>query len=251
MFWAAFFVFLIGLCVGSFLNVVVFRTHDERSVIVGRSKCLSCEIPLRPIDLIPVLSWIILRGRCRNCNASISWQYPAVELSTGLLFLSAYLVETDILMVVRDWIFIAFLTIIFVYDLRYTLILDRFSIPGMIVAVVLNLWLGVVPGWSMLAGGAALGGFFLVQHLISKGAWVGGGDIRMGLLMGFMLGIRDGFVALFLAYAIGACFGIFLLAQKKANMKTQVPFGTFLAVGTLIGMFSGQNIVDWYLGLLM
>ncbi len=231
----ALFVFLVGLAVGSFLNVLVFRTHEGRSALRGRSRCLACEVPLGPLDLIPVVSFMLLRGCCRTCAAAISWQYPLVEFSTGVLFAAAYLryasgfslPETftpDLFWayVLRDCIFIAFLAILFVYDLRYVLLLDRFTIPAMITALLVNLWLGV-PAWSLLAGGLALGGFFLVQFAVSRGRWVGGGDIRMGMLMGFMLGIRDGLVALFIAYALGAAVGVYLLARQKAGLRTELP----------------------------
>lgn len=260
MFFPALLLFAVGVCVGSFLNVLVFRTH-EGEVLGGRSHCLACEKPIAWYDLIPVVSFFILRGRCRSCKGVISWQYPLVELAMGALFLFFYLryatstflpdlanAQNLWLFLLRDLIFSVFLVIIFVYDLRYVLILDRFTIPGMIVAAILNLWLGV-PIWSLLAGGAALGGFFLVQYLVSRGTWVGDGDIRMGALMGLMLGFRDGLVALFLSYVIGAIFGLFLLAARKATPKTQIPFGTFLAVGTLTALLYGERIVDWYLSL--
>ena len=249
------FIFLIGICVGSFLNVLVFRTHDERSVMRGRSKCIKCEVPIAWYDLIPILSYILLRQRCRKCKSSISWQYPLVELVTGLLFVVVFLVHLDKLtlvdpVLIRDLIFTIFLIVLFVYDLKYQLLLDRFTIPAMIVALLINLFLGVSI-WSMLVGAIVIGGFFLVQWLLSKGKWIGDGDIRMGALMGLMLGLTQGLVALFLAYILGALIGIVLIVSKKARMKTQIPFGTFLALATFVSLIWGEQILQWYLGLFL
>lgn len=251
-------IFLLGLCVGSFLNVALFRTHEGKSVMRGRSKCRVCEKPIRAADLVPVLSYLRLRGRCRSCREVISWQYPAVELVTGLLFVLFYLMVATrggdnlgllymVLYVARYWIFAAYLVIIFIYDLRHMLIIDRFTVPAMILAIGLNLWLGLVPAWSILLGGIVLAAFFWVQFALSKGTWVGGGDIRMGALMGFMLGLEQGLVALFLAYVFGAIIGVVMMVSGKATRKTPVPFGSFLAVATLMSLFAGEFLLDWYL----
>ncbi len=250
-------VFLIGICIGSFLNVLVFRTKEAVS-LGGRSKCRKCEVSIKAYDLIPIVSFFILKGRCRKCKDTFSGQYPAVELVAGLLFLTSYLIHSSgasigldwsmALLLLRDFVFVSLMIIIFVYDFKHMLILDRFTLPGMILAILLNLWIGVIPGWSILAGGAALGLFFYIQFVLSKGAWVGGGDIRMGALMGFMLGLEHGLVALFLAYVLGSIIGIYLLVSKKVDRKTEVPFGTFLSVATVIVMFAGPQLISWYLG---
>src|SRR3989339_620887 len=223
-------IFFIGLCVGSFLNVVLFRTYEGQSVIVGRSKCRTCQRPLNVGDLIPVLSYIFLKGRCRGCHSVIAWQYPVVEIATGILFVLVYLkgsLSLDVslepqellVLLIRDWVFVSYLIVIFVYDLRHMLIIDRFTIPAMIFAVIVNLWLGTIPLWSVLAGGFVLAFFFWMQFFSSKGTWVGGGDIRMGALMGLMLGLQQGLVALFLSYLLGALVSLFLLTTGKADRK--------------------------------
>ncbi len=256
----ALFFFLIGLCIGSFLNVVVFRTHAEMS-LGGRSHCMVCEAPIAWYDLIPVVSFLMLGGKCRSCHQAISWQYPVVEFVTGLVFMLAYTryatqmflpptatVDTYWIFLVRDLLFSVFLIIVFVYDLRYVLILDRFTVPAMIIALGLNVWLGMDP-LSLLLGGLVIGSFFLSQYLLSRGTWVGGGDIRMGILMGLMLGLRDGLLALFIAYMIGAIVGIGLLLSGKATPRSQVAFGTFLTVATFVALLFGDPIVNWYLGM--
>jgi prepilin signal peptidase PulO-like enzyme (type II secretory pathway) len=243
-----FLVFLIGLCVGSFLNVAIFRVHEGEQVVRGRSKCMKCEEPLGPRDLVPVLSYVALKGRCRRCKAVVSWQYPVIELVTGLVFVLLYLLHGMEMVLLRDAVFVAYLIIIFVYDLRYMYILDKFTIPAMIFALLANLWLGIVPAWSILVGGLVLASFFAIQYLVSRGTWVGGGDIRMGALMGFMLGLTHGLVALFLAYVLGGLVGAYLLITGKVDRKTPIPFGTFLAIGTLLMILSGDSIISWYLG---
>lgn len=260
MFWVSVLIFVVGACIGSFLNVVLCRTYVGESIVRGRSTCRACKEPLRIGDLVPIVSYLRLRGRCRSCNAVISWQYPAVELAMGILFVLFYLMIVTQggdnlgllfmgLFVLRYWIFIAYLVIIFVYDLRHMLIIDHFTIPAMIFAILMNLWLGTVPAWSVLIGGLVLAGFFWIQFAFSNGAWVGGGDIRMGALMGFMLGLEQGLVALLLAYVLGAAVGLVMMAKGYATSKTPVPFGSFLAVATVIVLLVGKPIIDWYLGL--
>lgn len=262
MFWVSIIVFIVGVCIGSFLNVIIFRTHEGESVIHGRSKCCLCEEPISAGDLVPVLSYLRLRGRCRSCRAVISWQYPAVELATGLLFVIMYLkpdfglsedigFQLSVLRLIRDWIFVSYLVIIFVYDLRHMLIIDRFTLPAMIFAILMNLWLGTVPAWSLLVGALVLAGFFWIQFVLSKGVWVGGGDIRMGALIGFMLGLEQGLVALFLAYVLGAIVGVVMMTKGYATRKTPVPFGSFLAMATVVAFFAGESFVDWYLSLFL
>jgi prepilin signal peptidase PulO-like enzyme (type II secretory pathway) len=151
----------------------------------------------------------------------------------------------------RDWIFTAFLVLIFTYDLRYMLIPDRFTIPAMGLAILLNLWGGILPAWSMLAGAVVLAGFFWIQFTLSRGNWVGGGDIRMGALMGCMLGLHQGIVALFLAYVLGAIIGVVMMMCGKATRKTPVPCGSFLAAGTLLTMGVGESILLWYFHLFL
>jgi prepilin signal peptidase PulO-like enzyme (type II secretory pathway) len=150
----------------------------------------------------------------------------------------------------RDLLFVSFLIVLFVYDWKYMLLPDKFTIPAMIVALLLNLLFAFVSPLLMLSGALILGGFFWIQYVLSKGTWVGGGDIRLGVLMGFMLGLWQGLVALFLAYVIGAIVAVILLITGKADRKTQLPFGVFLTLGTVIMLLSGEVILDWYIGLL-
>lgn len=260
MFWSILFVFLIGLAVGSFLNVVVFRTQSSES-LDGRSKCPHCGAQLQPRDMIPVISYFLLGGRCRNCGRTISVQYPLVEFSTALLFCLFFLryyygfslpvgldAAHSIIYLLRDLLFTVFLIVLFIYDLKYYLILDRFTIPAMVIALLANYFLGISM-LSMLAGAVIIGGFFLLQYWLSKGRWIGGGDVRMGMLMGIILGIREGLVALVLAYAIGSLVGIVLLLGQKVGWTSKVPFGSFLALTTIIMLLAGGALIGWYISM--
>lgn len=259
--WILLLFLVIGVVFGSFVNAVVFRLHHDESIAKGRSKCRSCEQPIFRRDLIPVMSYFLLKGKCRHCKKPFSWQYPAVEAVLGVLFALVYVryatrfaLPADYLsqemwwFIVRDCVFLVYLAILFIYDLRYMLILDRVTIPAMIVALMFGVLLGL-PVVSLFVGGLVIGGFFALQFVVSKGMWIGGGDIRLGLLMGFMLGLRDGLVALFLAYVLGAVIGVALLVAKKVDRKTPIPFGVFLAIGTVLTLFFGELLIHYYLSL--
>ncbi len=254
------FIFLFGLAVGSFLNALIWRLHKGESILKGRSYCPKCKHILGVADLIPVVSFIIQKGKCRYCGKAISWQYPAVELTTAVLFVITYQISVSqlfsfstfqFLNLLRLWFVIAVMVVVFVYDLKYTLILDKVIYPAAVVAFLASpllngkgVWNGVM---TALVAAALGGGFFLVQYFISKGKWIGGGDVKMGFLMGLILGIKGILVALFFSYVFGALVSLGLIAIGKKTMKSQIPFGTFLAVGTLIAMFWGEKLLQWYL----
>ncbi len=248
--------FFLGLVIGSFLNALIWRLHSGEKISVGRSHCVHCGHSLRFRDLWPVISFILLRGKCRDCSKNISWQYPIIELVTAILFgvISYYFLGWEAINV--SWqvylklaiylIFTAILVVIFVYDCLYYLILDKVTIPAMIIAVIAGVVLGL-PWWDMALGGLVGFGFFYLQYLVSSGRWIGGGDLRLGLLMGLMLGWKKTIVALLLAYWVGAVVSLIFLALKKKEWKSEIPFGTFLTASTLLVLFYGNWLVDWYL----
>lgn len=247
--------FLLGLAIGSFLNCVIFRLEKGEQFWHGRSHCFSCQKELGFTDLVPIGSFLWQKGRCRHCRKKISWQYPLVELATAVLFSLAVWWRLDADSAIafewlfRDWLFLSFLIVIFVYDLKHYLILDKVIIPAVVVALALNLLLGMA--WQSLAIGVLVGGiFFLLQYLVSHGRWLGGGDIRLGVLMGVMLGWPGTAIAITLAYFIGSIFSLILLALKKKDWQSQLPLGTFLTVAIVITMFWGKEILDWYLRLI-
>ena len=248
-------IFLLGLSLGSFINSWVWRTRENLGIVRARSMCPRCRYVVRWYDNIPLLSFFALRGRCRNCERRIIWQYPAVELWGGVLFLAVTVWHglgpwIFSLELIRDWVVLIFLTFVFIYDLQYRQILN---FTTLLPAGVL-FFLAIVFGWqdasAMLLGVLAGSGFFLLLYLLSKGAWIGGGDVRLGLFMGVILGWPKILVALLFAYIIGATVSLGLILLKKKTLKSETPFGTYLVIGTMIAMFYGERISNWYLGLL-
>ena len=237
---------ILGLVVGSFLNVVIYRLHVGGGFVAGRSYCPHCKHSLATTDLVPLVSFILLRGRCRYCRKKISWQYPLVESATALLFLIFYLAHGLTLPLLVYAVYGCFLMVIFVFDLRYYLILDKVSVPAMVVAALGSLFILKISALHLLTGALIGAGFFLVQFLVSKGKWIGGGDIRLGAVMGLMLGYQQLLVALFIAYLLGSIIGIGLVMGGKKKMSSQIPFGTFLSLATVITFFIGSPIVEYY-----
>ncbi len=254
------FIFILGLFIGSFLNVVIYRLHRGEKFITGRSKCLFCGHKLYTKDLVPLFSFLLLKGRCRYCKQSFSKQYFLVEFITGIVFSLIFLVtfpnqsflnfESLVLFqMIAWWIIACFLIIIFIYDAKYYLILDKVSVPAIFLALIFNLILGANI-LSLLFAGFLAGGFFLLQYSLSKGKWVGGGDIRLGFLMGVILGWPQILTALFIAYVLGSIISIILLISRQKHWSDKIPFGTFLSLATIITMLYGEVLVNWYLSLL-
>ncbi|MCF6276603.1 MAG: prepilin peptidase [Candidatus Magasanikbacteria bacterium] len=249
-----FIVFLFGIVIGSFTNAFVWRTQKHKTMN-GRSMCPKCNKTIFAKDLIPILSFIILRGKCRNCKAKISIQYPLVETWFGIAFVCAALIHQSgfydfSIELLRDWFIIFILSFLFIYDYLYKELPDKITLPSIGILFVLSLIFGWHTWQSMLIGAVVLGGFFLFQFAISRGKWIGGGDIRLGVLMGIILGWPLAIVALMLSYVGGAFLSVILLALKRTSLESQTPFGTYLAVATLFTMFWGYNLLDWYLGLI-
>lgn len=250
------FVFVCGLLLGSFLNSWIWRTRENIRV-VGRafSMCVHCRRTLKWYEKIPLFSCLLLRGKCRTCCRSIPLQYFWVELGSAcLLTLVAYYYINSVMFsewrFLRDIFFLTFLIIIFVYDILYGLILSRIVWPGALVGLAINVgFLGYDP-MNLILGGIVGGGFFAVQYLVSRGRWIGGGDVRLGLMMGVWLGWQLVLLAIFLAYIIGAIWGVGMLIRKKGNIQTAVPFGAFLAVTTFFCLYHGQTVINWYLSLI-
>ena len=257
-----FFIFLFGLIIGSFINCLIWRLHKKESIL-GRSYCPKCKKQIAWHDNIPILSFLFLKGKCRHCRQKISWQYPAVELVTGILFVLAFIVNfpapgwfalggqfsiINYIKLIRDLFIIAVMVIVFIYDLRWYLILDAVTLPAAAVVFILNLMLGFSL-FNLLISGIIGGSFFLLQFIVSKGKWIGGGDIRLGLLMGVILGWPLVLAAIFLAYFIGSFVGLGLIILKKKTWGAKIPLGIFLSSATVLVLFWGSEIFDWYLNL--
>ncbi len=215
-------------------------------------------------DNIPVLSFALLGGKCRHCKKSISIQYPVVELVTGVLFLLAFFYNfqfsifnfqtinnfqfsiNDYVTLLRNWFIISVMIVIFVIDLRWYLILDIVTLPASAIIFIANLFLGF--SWqNLLISGIIGSSFFLFQFVVSRGKWIGGGDIRLGLLMGVALGWPNILLAIFLAYIMGSVVGVGLIVAGKKKWSSQIPLGVFLSLATIITMFWGGEILNWYL----
>lgn len=250
------FYFFLGIAFGSFSNVVIMRLHSgEKGILNGRSHCAKCNHPLSFWDLVPLFSWLFLGGKCRYCHKPISFQYPLVEFVMGVVFVAAYLASSYLgnqNPFYEVWLLIIFFvfTLLFIYDFLYMELPDEVSLPAIVVLFGFN-FLNFTPTWQDALLGAAIPvGFFGIQYLISKGKWIGEGDFRLGILMGLILGWKLTIVALFLAYILGSIVGVYALASKSKKMSSQLPFGPFLILGTLITLFAGNELLNWYLGFL-
>ncbi|MBU2542040.1 prepilin peptidase [Patescibacteria group bacterium] len=247
--------FILGLCFGSFLNALVWRTRENICISKDRSMCPHCRRRLSWYENIPIFSYIFLGGKCRTCRRGITIQYPLVEFFMGLAFVLVVLVREngEFLLtpeIVRDW-FLAFnLGFIFLYDLKNKEILDFSTIPTIIIFIFFAPAIGWHSWQSIGLGVLVGGGIFLTQYLLSRGKWIGGGDIRLGILMGVVLGWPNILVALLLAYVGGAIFSLILVGLKKQSLKSETPFGTYLALATFVVMLWGDSLVAWYMSLL-
>ncbi len=239
------FLFFLGLIIGSFLNVVILRLNTGRSAASGRSKCARCNTPLSWYELIPVFSFLGLRGKCKTCKDRISFQYPLVELVTAITFTVIYstllltygLTTLTAIVFVFSAIVASLLIVIFAYDYKHMIIPDSVVYLFIIMALLSILWRTfTVPGFS--GGTAVFEGvalpFFLLWAL-SKGKLMGFGDVKLMLGIGWLLGLAGGFSVLLFSFWIGGIVGLFILGlSRKHSMRSEVPFGPFLIIGTFI-----------------
>lgn len=274
----------LGLALGSFVNALVWRlreldlraqslvikkhkklrrskqdtTAKELSILHGRSMCVHCKHTLAWFDLIPVLSWVMLRGRCRYCTKAISWQYPLIEILVGILALfSAFYwpfavsswAEVSLLVV---WVFaLAPMTALVIYDIRWMEMPTKLIYALDVLAVLFVFLQAIAIGsWGPVASGIAgsllLGGFFWLLYRFSDGKWIGGGDVRFGFAMGLLLGWQSMLFGLMLASYLGVLVIIVLIAIKRYHRKMRIPFGPFLVAATYVAMLFGQQVVDMY-----
>lgn len=246
----------LGLIAGSFINAVVWRIKEGKSFITGRSMCPYCKHQLAAVDLVPVLSWVMLGGRCRYCKKPISAQYPLVELLTALLFAFSFLALGSRLSTLDLVLWLYFLTVLIilaVYDLHHYILPDKVLLPAIAVALLqigLNAALGMdlASGFWQLVTGLVAGGAFYALAAVSGGRWLGGGDIKLAFLMGLLLGWPNIAVALLFAFNSAALIGLMLIAIKIKKRTDHIPFGPFLVAGTIIAMLYGDTIINWYLG---
>jgi leader peptidase (prepilin peptidase)/N-methyltransferase len=255
------FLFIFGLIVGSFLNCVIYRLERGESFLKGRSYCPHCKHILSWQDLIPIFSFLILKGKCRYCQQKISLQYPLVELATALVIFFTFFnwnwTWINIWTGVYLLIIVCFLILIFVFDLKHYLIPDPLIFLPIFFTLIyqffkiynfgnwnfshlLNLALAILPAF-----------FFLVLILISKEKWMGFGDFKLAIFLGLFLEFPKILVSLFLSFLIGATIGLGLIFAKKKSLKSEIPFAPFLVFGSFLTLFWGQKLIDFYLKLFM
>jgi leader peptidase (prepilin peptidase)/N-methyltransferase len=236
-----------GLALGSFLNVVAARVPLRRSIVSPGSACMSCGERIAWHDNIPVVSWLLLRGRCRNCEAPIPWVYPAVEITTALLVAGCILAFGLTLDTLVAAFFCAVLVVVSATDLAHRIIPNRVVVPAAAIVLATQTLLHPSPEWALAALGAAA---FLLGAAIAYPGGMGMGDVKLALLMGAMLG-RTVPVALMLGMVLALVPSVALLLRHgSAARKMGIPFGPFLALGSVLTLFWGSRLLDGYLGLL-
>lgn len=261
--------FILGLAIGSFLNVVIYRTIHDESPAEGRSKCPHCHKQIAWYDNIPLISYLVLRGKCRHCKKSISWSYPVIELLTGLLFvwwyaggfllLQIFQLQDFPLVIIQPifWLLVGMLlVIIFFTDLLYMVIPD-YAVGLLLGLVVLYRVALVLSGvmqvtdlvWSVL-GMVGVGGFFFSLWFVTKGKGMGFGDVKFVFPMTLLVGWPAVMVTVLSSFILGGIVGGVLLLLKKKHLKQTVPFGPFLVLGTVLSLLYGDTIIHWYLALL-
>lgn len=278
---ACLFVAMFGAIIGSFLNVVIHRLPREESIVFPNSRCPSCSALIGAMDNIPLLSYAILRGRCRNCRASISWRYPAVELLTALLYAGVFLIDVYLrggvtYTILFDLVFVSALVALIFIDAEHMLLPNAITYPGIVFAVIArvalpylvgpyafddlpSLWYGHFyswPIWSASLLGAALGALagggslWLIGWLWERLRGVeamGLGDVKMMFMVGAYLGWRLTILTIFLGVLTGSIAGLGVMAKRRErDMQMQLPFGIFLGIGSILALLIGTRIIEWY-----
>ncbi|MGC2424564.1 MAG: prepilin peptidase [Nitrospirota bacterium] len=245
-------VFLIGLVVGSFLNVCIYRVPRRRSIVSPPSACPNCGSKIKPWHNIPVLSYILLRGRCAHCGAGISPRYPLIELLNALFYVAAlhrfgFRPASFLIMALIS----AFIVVTFI-DLEHQIIPDGITLPGIVLGLILGplvLRNPAVP-WHIgfinsLLGMVVGGGIFYLIAVLSRGG-MGGGDIKLIAMIGAFLGWKGVLLTIFVGSLLGAVVGIWLMVFKGMKRKTPIPFGPFLVAGAMAAIFCGSAFLHWY-----
>ena len=241
--------FLSGLCLGSFLNVVIFRVPLGQSLVRPRSRCMSCGYALRWRDNVPLVSWALLGGKCRSCRAPISIQYPIVELVTGVLFVLVVWLTPLGPLVFSRLIFVCILIALFGIDLEHQILPNTITLPGIAIGLIFSFI--APPGWPASLAGIVLGagilyGIAWAYYLVRREEGLGMGDVKMLAMIGAFLGWKAVLVTLVLSSFSGALVGLTLIAARRGGMRLALPFGTFLALGAMAAMFAGDPLIAWY-----
>ena len=248
------FTFIFGLCIGSFLNVCIYRLPASKSISHPRSSCTSCNELIPFYDNIPVLSYLLLRGKCRFCRQPISVRYPIIELLTGLFALITFLKYGLSLEALIYFVFIAALLVITFVDIDHQIIPDIISLPGIPIFFLASFGLSQI-NWldsliGILVGGGSLFLVAWIYNLITQKEGMGGGDIKLLAMIGAVIGWKGVLFTIFVASAVGTLAGILVMLKSRKGMRLKIPFGPFLAIGGIAYIFFGPQLIRWYFQLL-
>ncbi len=244
------FISIFGLVLGSFYNVVGLRVPKNESIAYPPSHCTNCKMQLGPLDLVPVFSYLFLRGQCRRCGSRIHWVYPLMEAVTAGLFAAVFLMHGLTLELAVGLLFVSMLVIITVSDIAYMLIPDKVLLPFAVVLLAMRFAVPLDPWWDSLLGAAVGFSVLLLIAVLSKGG-MGGGDIKLFFVIGLVLGTAGTLLTLFLASFIGTIAGIILLRARKQGRKTPIPFGPSIAAAAVLVYLWGDGWLGWYMNLYM
>lgn len=239
------YLFICGLTFGSFFNVVGLRIPQGQSIVKPRSACPGCQRQLTAWELIPVFSYLLQRGKCRNCGVSISPVYPFFELMTGILFAAAPLVVTSVEEFIVYLTLVSLMIIITVSDVAYMIISDKVLVFFAGLFVIERLFYPLTPWWDSLLGAFVGVGLLLLIAIVSRGG-MGGGDIKLFGVIGLALGTKAVLLSFFFSTLVGVMIGIIGLLIGKVKRKKPMPFGPSIAIGTIVYFIYGQEILDWY-----
>ena len=248
------FIFLIGLCIGSFLNVCIYRLPLSKSIVSPRSMCWNCAIPIAAYDNIPIVSYLWLRGRCRHCGIGIPLRYPMVELLGGLFALGTYLKFGLTVEALIYFIFFAALLVVTFIDLDHRIIPDSITLPGIPFFFAAGFFLPQITYiealLGILIGGGSLYAVAWTYNKLTKKEGMGGGDIKLLAMIGAIVGWKGVLFTIFVASLVGTLAGLVAMLRLRQGMKLAVPFGPFLSIGCITYIFFGSPLLAWYFGLL-
>ncbi|MDF2634690.1 MAG: Prepilin peptidase [Pelosinus sp.] len=237
---------IFGLLIGSFLNVCIYRLPQNQSIIIPSSHCMTCKTRLKPWDLIPVISYLLSRSHCRYCHTNFSSRYAIVELLTAILFVWSFQLFGLTFLFFKAIILTSFLLVITFIDYDHQLILDKVLLWLSGTGVVINLWTNNMNLWDMLIASILGGGLLLFIAIVSRGG-MGGGDIKFAAALGIWLGWKFLLLTLLLSFVFGGVGGLSLLLFKLKSRKDFIPFGPFIALGALLSLLYGSEIIAWYI----
>ena len=245
-------IFIFGLCIGSFMNVCIYRIPISKSIATPRSMCPGCNSLISAYDNIPVISYILLKGKCRNCGIPISLRYPLVETISGLTAIAVFMrfgISAEGLIY---FTFVSALVVITFIDIDHRIIPDIISLPGIPIGFLLASL--VLPSMNyktsltgILTGGGSLLAVAWIYNLITKKEGMGGGDIKLLAMIGAFTGWKGVLFTIFVASAVGTLAGIAVMLKTQKGMKLAVPFGPFLSIGAVLYIFFGSEIISWYI----